>query len=108
MNTKTVLLLTFVLGLGSPLVAQNPSPASPTIVFAEENFPSSDSPAPDVSRLRTLLPEARTATADQLSAGLSDPATRLLVMPYGSAFPETAWDSIFSFLTRGGNLLALG
>ena len=108
MNTRTVFLLSFLLGLGSPLVAQNPSRSSFTIVFAEENFPSADAPAPDVSQLRTLLPEARTTTAEQLSAALADPAIRLLVMPYGSAFPETAWDSIFAFLKRGGNLLALG
>jgi hypothetical protein len=32
----------------------------------------------------------------------------LLVLPYGSAFPEKAWEEIHRFLQNGGNLLALG
>jgi hypothetical protein len=39
---------------------------------------------------------------------LGDTATRLLVLPYGSAFPEESWSIIHAFLDRGGNLLVLG
>jgi hypothetical protein len=54
------------------------------------------------------LPDARFTGAEQLVAALSEAATRLLVMPYGSAFPEAAWPAIFAFVERGGNLLVLG
>src|SRR5260221_8626215 len=33
---------------------------------------------------------------------------KLLVLGYGSAFPENSWGDIFSFLRRGGNLLVIG
>ena len=39
---------------------------------------------------------------------LAAPSTRLLVLAYGSAFPEQAWPAIKHFLDRGGNLLVLG
>jgi hypothetical protein len=44
---------------------------------------------------------------DALSRALASPA-RLLVLPYGSVFPEEAWPAIKQFLDRGGNLLVLG
>jgi hypothetical protein len=33
---------------------------------------------------------------------------RILVMPFGSAFPKSAWPSIHKFLTDGGSLVNLG
>ena len=36
------------------------------------------------------------------------PSSSLLVLPYGSAFPEQSWPAIQHFLNRGGNLLVLG
>jgi hypothetical protein len=78
------------------------------VIFGEANFPAADTAAPDVAQLQSLLPQARVAAADQLSAALDAPSARLLVMPYGSAFPEAAWPEIMAFLKRGGNLLALG
>ena len=46
------------------------------------------------------------------AAGLGDalarPETNLLVMAYGSAWPEADWDAILKYLDRGGNLIALG
>jgi hypothetical protein len=109
---RIVVLLGVVLGLGLPALAMvqgnAAATASPVVVFAEETFPAGDTPAPDVAQLKKLLPGARFATADQLPAALSEAETRLLVMPYGSAFPEAAWPGIFVFLEHGGNLLALG
>jgi hypothetical protein len=48
------------------------------------------------------------ANASDLPKELSDTEVSLLVMPYGSAFPEDNWQTIYQFLQRGGNLLTLG
>ena len=79
---------------------------SPAVVFAESQFPAADSATPRA--LQTALPGAQFASADRLSVLLKDPATRLLVLPYGSAFPEPNWEDFLSFLQHGGNLLVLG
>src|SRR5258707_6729982 len=55
-----------------------------------------------------MLPGEQAASADQLATALASPATRVFVLPYGSAFPEAAWPAIEQFLRRGGNLLVLG
>ncbi len=81
---------------------------SSAVVLSEAGFPSADAAAPSASQLATLLPGARFASADQLAMALQDPATHLLVLPYGSAFPEQTWPEISAFLRGGGNLLVLG
>ena len=80
----------------------------PTVVFRESGFPAADSIEVSAERIEKLFPGARFVAAEQLGAALDDSATRLLVLPYGSAFPEVAWSSIHAFLERGGNLLVLG
>ena len=81
---------------------------SSTVVFSEPGFPSADSAGPSQQLLAALLPAARFAPATELATLLKDPATRLLVLPYGSAFPEESWPDILGFLKHGGNLLVLG
>ena len=108
---RMVVLLAVVLGLAPLAASMEPeasAASSSVVVFAEENFPAADTAAPDMAQLRAELPGARYIGAGQLGAALAETATRLLVMPYGSAFPEAAWPAIFTFLERGGNLLALG
>jgi len=78
------------------------------VVFREAGFPAADSTAPSSHQLESLFPGANLADADQLSGALAASSTRLLVLPYGSAFPEAAWPEIKDFLDRGGNLLVLG
>src|SRR2546430_2751399 len=75
------------------------------VVFHESGFPAADS-APALDSLLQALPGARFASADELKNRLN--SATLLVLPYGSAFPEPAWAEIQSFLQRGGNLLVLG
>jgi hypothetical protein len=94
-----------LLSCATPLPAAD---SSATIVFRESGFPAADSPEVSPERIEKLLPGARFVTADQIGPALDDPATRLLVLPYGSAFPELAWSSIHAFLQHGGNLLVLG
>jgi hypothetical protein len=79
---------------------------SHTVVLAEPGFPTADSaPVPDTF-LRHALPEAEFSTASELKEKLT--SAQLLVLPYGSAFPEESWPDIQSFLQRGGNLLVIG
>ncbi len=89
-----------------PMLAQTAT--SPIVVLSEGTFPSADSAAPTRAQLEAALPGAQFATTEQLAALLAVPSTRLLVLPYGSAFPETAWSNISQFLESGRNLLVLG
>jgi hypothetical protein len=82
--------------------------SSATVVFREEGFPVVESAGPSVQQLAALFPDGQMADTSQLSHALSGAAAGLLVMPYGSAFPEEAWPAIKQFLDRGGNLLVLG
>src|SRR6516164_10333685 len=78
------------------------------VIWSEPGVPAVDSAAPTSARLAQLFPEARLASADQLASELSDPRTRLLILPQGSVVPESAWSAILDCLQRGGNLLVLG
>lgn len=77
-------------------------------VFYENGFPAADTAAPSQIELSSLISAARFVSADQLHDALADASTRLLVLPYGSAYPEAAWPDIYGYLERGGNLLVLG
>jgi hypothetical protein len=95
-----------LLSLGTGAAAADQFSAA--VVFSEAGFPVADAASPSAPQFATLLPGARLATAGQLATQLKDPATRLLLLPYGSAFPEASWPEIFAFLNSGGNLLVLG
>jgi hypothetical protein len=90
----------------TPLLAQ--SEARDVVVFSEPEFPAPDSVAPSETQFAVLFPKASKIGADQLPAAVSSHSCHVLVLPYGSAFPEESWPAIKSFLDRGGNLLVLG
>jgi hypothetical protein len=95
-------LVCLVVGLG---VARG---QNATVVFQENGFPVADSiPVSDAALMRGFS-AARTVDAAQLSEALGDAGTELLVLPYGSAYPEAAWPAILRYLERGGNLIVLG
>jgi hypothetical protein len=75
-------------------------------VFHETGFPAADSASAPDSLLTRAIPNAQLMTASELKQGLG--SADLLVLPYGSAFPEDAWPDIYAFLQHGGNLLVLG
>lgn len=81
---------------------------STVLVFTEAGFPAADSVGPSSQQLESLFSATSLVDVDHLSQALAESSTRLLVLPYGSAFPETAWPAIKQFLDRGGNLLGLG
>ena len=83
--------------------------ASRVILFDEPGFPAADSPEPGEAALRKAFAAALVTPADQLPSVLSQSSRGdLLVMPYGSSYPEAAWPAILTYLDRGGNLLVLG
>lgn len=100
------LLLVALFSLGASSFAADQFAS--VVVLNEPGFPVADSSGSPAPRMEALLPGAHLASADQLTAALQDPATHLLVLPYGSAFPEQSWPEIFTFLQKGGNLLVLG
>jgi hypothetical protein len=81
---------------------------SSVVVFSDASFPAADSASASPEQLRKMLPGAQLVSVDQLPALLEARETSLFVLPYGSAFPEEGWRSIYQFLRRGGNLLVLG
>ena len=101
-----VLLIVAVLGSKALMLAQ--TEPNDVVVFSDPGFPGADSAAPSEPQLAALFPAASKIGADQLPAALSSQSSRLLVLPYGSAFPEESWPAIKSFLDRGGNLLVIG
>ncbi|WP_158750116.1 hypothetical protein, partial [Acidobacterium sp. S8] len=84
------------------------SAASHTVVFFEPGFPAADSPAVAEGALHATFSDAEFTGAQQLASALEKPEANLLVMPYGSAYPEATWPAILRYLDRGGNLLVLG
>ena len=81
---------------------------SAVVIFSEPGFPSADSAGATAQQLSAMLSGAQQVGAEQLRAAVSAPEARLLILPYGSAFPEESWPAIKQFLDRGGNLLVLG
>jgi len=106
MRKSVLIAFLFFLVSQVALVAQ--SETSAVVVFSEAGFPAADSASLSPQQLAAMLPRAQLANTDQLPTVLAAPATRLFVLPYGSAFPEEAWPAIKRFLDRGGDLLVLG
>jgi len=79
-----------------------------TVILSQPGFPTIDSTQISPDLLRSATSGATLTTAADLPKALADPATKLLILPYGSAFPEDDGDAITAFLQRGGNLLTLG
>jgi hypothetical protein len=80
------------------------------VVFQQPGFPTLESEEVPRETLSAAL-EGRDVGFVDLEA-LEKPGSlegaRLLVLPYGSAFPADAWAPIREYLEGGGNLLALG
>jgi hypothetical protein len=82
---------------------------SETIVFFEKNFPSVENGAISRTTLEKALSslKPRFAGLAELQKGNLTSKNDLLVLPYGSAFPADAWETIQKHLEKG-NLLVLG
>jgi hypothetical protein len=104
-KVPVVFILALLCLAWTDLLAQD---ESAVVIFKEDGFPAADSAAPTDQQITALFPNSKLAGADQLSKELAQPSARVLLLPYGSAFPEDAWPGIKQFLDRGGNLIALG
>lgn len=81
------------------------------IIFWEEHFPFVDTLEIDSKWLIDALPpvdSVKTAGVSELIKELSGGRVDLLINPYGSAFPKSAWPEILAYLEQGGCLLNLG
>ena len=106
MKLRGIALLVLALAVASPRLRA--ASFADAVVLQEPGFPSADSSVPSASLLRNVFPGAQLVSAADMRAAVSKADCRLLVLPYGSAFPEDAWPQIFAYLNRGGNLLVLG
>jgi hypothetical protein len=85
--------------------------AARVALFLAPGFPSVDArvvPSAVLEEALANLPVDRASTPDALAALLGEPDTRVLLLPYGSAFPLAAWPAIARFLRHGGSLVVLG
>ena len=71
-------------------------------VFRAHGFPTIDAPPIPDKVLEEALAGFDVVSIDKLKEA------RLLVLPYGSAFPLDAWPEIRDFVKRGGDLVVLG
>jgi hypothetical protein len=99
-------------GARGPLAAQAPAAIhrSRVAVFLEAGFPSVDIvPISDAS-LREALSglDVEWLGVEDLSRRLDGSRYDVLVMPFGSAYPEAAWPAILKYLEAGGNWVNLG
>ncbi len=80
------------------------------VLFAEEKFPTLDSCPVRLPSLRRALSSVGPVTTwgTEGLRSLSADKVRLLVLPYGSAFPKESWVPLLRYLEEGGNLLTLG
>src|SRR5271157_5739316 len=100
---KLALLSLVLLACGSALFGK-------TVVFWQQGFPTVASQPLSRDTLLKALDDREVVFAGL--AELKDAATwkdaDLFVLPYGSAVPADAWNSIKNYLRGGGNLLVLG
>jgi hypothetical protein len=102
----------FWLTAWSPLAQSAPGGSSrPRVaVFFEAGFPAVDVEAIPESALREALAalDVEFLSASRLSSDLAGSRYDVLVMPFGSAYPELAWPAILRFLEGGGSLVSIG
>lgn len=79
-----------------------------TVILQEAGFPTSDSVSIDAGILQHGFRAAHIVKAADLDTALEDKDTKLLVLPYGSAYPEASWPAILRYLEKGGDLVVLG
>lgn len=100
---RHVLLLLFLTLIASLLSGK-------TLVFWQNGFPTVDSVPVNKAVLEKVLAGKQPVFADVTAVqnGATFSGVDLLVLPYGSAFPQAAWSNLLRYLRSGGNLLVIG
>ena len=90
-------------------ISLNLSLPAQTVIFHQTGFPSVESEEISQGTLTSAFGGAPTfVDVSQLRGGEALKAAKLLVLPYGSAFPADAWTTVLHYLQGGGNLLLVG
>lgn len=79
--------------------------------FIADNFPTADIPPIGNSELEKLASNYNSQVLNgvqSLNSNLNTKNFSLLVLPYGSAFPLDAWQTILNFLNDGGSIVNIG
>lgn len=79
--------------------------------FIADNFPAIDVPVIVNSELEKLAANYNSqilTSIESLNNNLNTTNFSLLVLPYGSAFPLDAWQTILNFLNSGGSIVNIG
>jgi len=91
-----------------------PAPTAPhrprVAVFFEAGFPSIDvGPIPEAALREALAGlDVEFLGAGRLSAEIDPARYDVLVMPFGSAYPEESWPAILRYLEKGGSWVNVG
>ena len=88
-----------------------PGPSRPRVaVFSEAGFPAVDIEAIPEAALRDALAglDVDLLSGGRLTSDLARSRYDVLVMPFGSAYPEASWPAVLRFLEDGGSLVNVG
>lgn len=100
----------FSLGLAcsilAPFCMAQPNSSPGVVLFWEDGFPSAEIPQLSPAQAKEIFAGYEVVGSEELASKLA--TARVLILPYGSAFPELNWPAIRSYLQRGGNLVVLG
>lgn len=76
------------------------------VLFWEQGFPASDVVQISELQAKEVFFGCETVSSNELASRLT--TAKVLVLPFGSSFPESGWPAVRQFLERGGNLVVLG
>ncbi|MCL4538688.1 MAG: hypothetical protein M1378_03680, partial [Bacteroidetes bacterium] len=115
---KFLFLFTFILSVLAPFAiiqlkafGKTGMPKGNIACFLSNGFPTVDAPAITSGTLKKTLEGLSVEyfkDVGSLNEELNAGNFKVLILPYGSAFPVGAWQAIHSFLSHGGSLVYLG
>ena len=79
--------------------------------FLADKFPTADAPGINPTTLKGSLQNFDVEyfkSIESLNTNLTADNFRVVVLPYGSAFPVDGWQAIQNFISHGGSLVILG
>lgn len=109
---KLLRTLFVILFIFFPLYSFSKNNASLKIaIFVAEGFPTVDTEPLSLTTINEAFKNFDLriiSSVEELNNSLDTGNFSLFILPYGSAFPVQAWDSIRNYLKNGGNFINLG